>query len=217
MLSPLQLLRQITFRWRPRAMLEDFAARVPVSAESGLAGAHALGPFVGRWTLIGDASFAAETVDIDIDSAYPDDASDWLNGNDHALEAQITASAGVELEIGGDGNFVQRITGPGNLRWFNAEGVLSDISPSAGKLVFNRDGAGFLRLDEVPKWDLPKVGEYGKAVLRLDDGDVQISDGVRVQGSYLIRTTNVVINGRELHRGVSVYRKPPPVLRAVCP
>jgi hypothetical protein len=207
----LQLLKQFTFpRRRSSATAHPFERSQTLAEELDLFVPQAMGDFAGRWSLIGNAAVAAEVAFID-GRLHPDGVNDWLNEVETGLEEHIKANSGVDIEIATDGRYIERVLGQGQLRCFNAEGVLTDAAPCVGKVV-TTEQAGYLRPDEVPKWDLPKPGKYGKAVLRLDDGDIQIADCIRIQGIYLIRTTNVVTDGLRLDRTVFVYKKQPPAL-----
>ena len=51
------------------------------------------------------------------------------------------------------------------------------------------------------------MNRHGHALLRYDDGDTRISDGLRLQGTRLLRTMNVVTDELYTDRQLFAYER----------
>jgi hypothetical protein len=161
--------------------------------------------FLGQWDLVGSVAINSEIAFID-GEPDPNGVANWLNGFDASLQDQIKPTAGLRLEIRPDARFTEQMSGQPAVYWFDEEGVLTDVAPFDGHLVETDQGL-YLRPDEISEWAMPTEGEYGQAVLRLDDGDTKISDNLRLNNGYLLRTVNVVTDELYLDRILIVYTR----------
>ena len=165
----------------------------------------------GEWHLAASTSVVSEldSPADDESGADSDDVARWLNGGDGGIAAAAPETAGLLLTITHAGSFTERVTGrPGVDLWFDAGGMLTDgvSSPFDGSVVDNGQVA-WLRPRGLPPFARPVQGRYAPAVLRYDDGDTRIADGLRVVGADLVRTVNVVTDELYLDRVVLVYRR----------
>ncbi len=159
---------------------------------------------IGTWTLIAAAETDAE-VDLIGEDSDPEGINDWLNGTDDGLVDEAEPTSGLTLAIAADGSFTERLTGTPDVAWYDEEGVLQDAAePFDGRMVDTGAG-GYLRPDEIASWAIPAEGRHGAAVLRYDDGDTKIADGVARRGDHLVRTVNIVTDELYLTRVVMLY------------
>ncbi len=160
---------------------------------------------IGRWTL-SSAISTNDQIPVIENEPDPEGVSRWLNGTDVEVVKQSEPTSGLEFEITPDGRFTEQITGKANVMWFDAEGVLTEVTPFGGTVVSNDQGV-YLIPDDVPNDARPIDGRYGKAILRLDDGDTKICDGLCLLNDHLVRTVNVVTDELYLNRVVIVYTR----------
>jgi hypothetical protein len=161
----------------------------------------------GTWILVASGSSRSEVEFLDNDEPDPHGVSKWLNGFDDGLIKEAKATSGLTLTVESDGTFAERAEGAPKVDWFDEEGVLqAQVTPFDGVIVTTAD-VSFLRPVEIASWALPVEGRYGTSVLRYDDGDTKISDGIRVIDGRLIRTVNVATDDLYLDRVVIVYER----------
>jgi len=162
---------------------------------------------LGEWHLAASTSVTAELEAV-ADEPDPQAVSGWLNGFDGGIAAAAPKTSGLVLTINAAGSFTERLTGkPGVQQWFDVEGMLADeVAPFDGSVV-DTGQAAWLRPRGVPDFARPLEDRYGPAVLRYDDGDTRIADGLRIVGADLVRTVNVVTDEQYLDRIVLVYRR----------
>jgi hypothetical protein len=164
------------------------------------------GHFVGPWRLVGTAQAEGQASLIGDDSD-PAEIDAWLNGDGADLIARLGPASGLALVLLDDGTFSERVTGAPALAWFDREGVLSDdVTPFDGMMIEAGQRA-YLRPGEMPSWARPVEGRHGPAVLRYDDGDTKIADGLAIVGAQLLRTVNVVTDELYFTRVVMVYAR----------
>lgn len=160
----------------------------------------------GEWRLVRSASIKSE-IEFVNDEPHPNGVSDWLNGFDESLVDRASPTSGLTLSISPKGSFTERLSGKPNVYWFDNEGVLqTEVAPFDGVVV----GCGqeaYLRPAEIAKWATPEDGEYGRALLRYDDGDTKIADRIRTMGDRLVRVVNIVTDDLYLDRVVIVYER----------
>lgn len=164
---------------------------------------------LGEWHLAAATSATAELEVVD-DKPDPDAVAGWLNGFDGASLAAAQKTSGLVLTITAAGSFTERVTGkPAVQQWFDVEGMLTDeVAPFDGAVVVGTgQEVAWLRPRGVPDFARPVEGRHGSAVLRYDDRDTQIADGLRIVGTNLVRTVNVVTDEQYLDRIVLVYRR----------
>jgi hypothetical protein len=159
----------------------------------------------GAWCLVGTVSTRSQ---IALINGQPDPRGieQWLKGVDDRLIETATETSGLLLSISPEASFTEQLTGKPTVYWFDEEGVLAgEVSPFNGVVVQTQQGA-YLKPAEIAKFGRPVEGRYGNVVLRYDDGDTKIADGLRRVGAQLIRTVNVVTDELYLDRVVVVYR-----------
>jgi hypothetical protein len=161
--------------------------------------------FLGQWVLVGSISVNSE-ISFIAEEPDPNGVADWLNGFDASLRDLIKPTTGLRLEIRPDARFTEVMNDKPEMHWFDAEGVLDDVAAFDGSFVETEQGL-YLRPDEISEWAMPTEGQYGQAVLRLDDGDTKISDNLRLSDDYLLRTVNVVTDELYLDRILIVYKR----------
>jgi hypothetical protein len=167
----------------------------------------ALESIQGEWRLVASGSVNSQIAFINGEEPDPNGVSDWLNGIDDTLLDTAKATSGLTLSIASDGTFAEHISGNPEVYWFDVEGVLqAEVSPFNGVIV-GSDQEVYLRPINIAKWASPVERQYGRAVLRYDDGDTKISDRVRTLGDRLIRTVNVVTDELYLDRVLIVYER----------
>lgn len=160
----------------------------------------------GEWELVASAAIQSEIASAS-DEPGPQPVAAWLNSYDMVLPADSVATSGLTLSLHPDGSFADRLTGKPRIEWFDAEGVLvPEVSPLVGTTKVAGDTA-YLTPRGVPRWAEPIEGRYAPAILRYDDGDTKIADGVRLTADGLVRTVNVVTDELYLTRVVLLYRK----------
>lgn len=163
----------------------------------------------GIWTLVAVAQTERQATLIGEETDQADLYA-WLNARDDALADATGPASGLELRIDVDDGFAERRTGTPVVPWFDAEGVLADeVLPFAGALL-HAPGGAYLRPAEIASWAIPVDGRHGPAVLRYDDGDTKIADGVHRLDDRLVRTVNVVTDELYLTRIVLVYARAAP-------
>jgi len=170
----------------------------------------------GEWHL---AASASETSELHGDGdgggdpdPDPDGVARWLSGFDDALLAGATDTAGLVLTVLAGGTFTERVTGrpPVVQPWFDVDGVLADeVQPFDGSFVDTGETAWLKPrgVRSVQEFGRPAEGRWAPAVLRYDDGDTRIADSLRLVGTDLVRTVNVVTDDLYLDRVVLVYRR----------
>ena len=111
------------------------------------------------------------------------------------------------MPIDPDGRFAESPTPEIEGNWFDVEGVLADGSePMSGTLTLAGDRA-WLQPDGIPRWSEHALNRHGAAVLRYDDGDTKISDGLRLKEGRLLRTVNVVTDELYTDRQLVAYQR----------
>lgn len=157
----------------------------------------------GTWDLVGVAQ-AESSAGLIGEETDPADVNAWLNGHDDMLLPGAGTASGLRFRIE-NAVFHEELTGSPSVPWFDAEGVLAEeVVPFNGRLIHSADGL-YLRPADSPSWAMQADGRHGPAVLRYDDGDTKIADSLRIVGTQLVRTVNVVTDELYLNRIVLIY------------
>jgi len=159
--------------------------------------------FSDEWKLTGSAS-----ADIELDFVEPTFAAEFpvLGTSAADLQSEIQATSGLTLRLSADGRFTQAVDGKPDVMWFDVEGVLEDhVDPFDG-VCHEIDGRLYLIADDRPRWATSKE-EIKQQYYRYDDSDTVICDFVELKDDRLLRTVNVLTDGRYKNVILMVYER----------